>query len=245
MYPILFEIGPLKIYSYGFMVAVAFILGAYLARLEAAKQDVEPDVIINLSLVLAISAILGARLLYVLQNLKFYIEYPGAIFMLQRGGLSFYGGLILATISAVIFLKRQRLSVIKIFDIVCPYLALGQAIGRIGCFLNGCCYGRPAENIGRHPVQLYASFNLLVIFVILRIFQDRKAKKNYFPGEVFLLYCLLYSVSRFFMEYLRGDNLPLWANLTLHQLISAVIFIVSSLIWCKYARGYSQSKQRR
>ncbi|MBU4140453.1 MAG: prolipoprotein diacylglyceryl transferase, partial [Candidatus Omnitrophica bacterium] len=192
---------------------------------------------------LAVSAISGARALYVLQNLKFYINHPQQILMLHRGGLSFYGGFVLATIFAVVFLKRQRLPVLKTFDIVCPYLALAQAIGRIGCFLNGCCYGKPAgsglrvyfpgQDIARQPVQIYASLSLLLIFIILRTFQAKRGKKIYFSGQIFLLYCLLYSISRFFMEYLRGDNLPLLANLTVHQLISIGIFVSVSIIWWK------------
>ncbi|MBU3933256.1 MAG: prolipoprotein diacylglyceryl transferase, partial [Candidatus Omnitrophica bacterium] len=165
MHPILFQFGPLKVYSYGLMVAIAFIVATYLAKLEARRQDLAPEKILDLSLILAVSAISGARALYVLQNLKFYINHPQQILMLHRGGLSFYGGFVLATIFAVVFLKRQRLPVLKTFDIVCPYLALAQAIGRIGCFLNGCCYGKPAgsglrvyfpgQDIARQPVQIY------------------------------------------------------------------------------------------
>lgn len=244
MHPILFKFGPLTVYAYGFSLALAFIVGTYLAKIEAGRQDLAPEKILNLSLILAVSAILGARILYVLQNLKFYINHPQQILMLHRGGLSFYGGFVLAIIFAVVFLKRQRLPVFKTFDIVCPYLALAQAIGRIGCFLNGCCYGKPADsglrvyfpgqNIARQPVQVYASLNLLLIFIILRTFQAKRGERTCFSGQIFLLYCLLYSISRFFMEYLRGDNLPVLANLTLHQLISAGIFVISSIIiWWK------------
>ncbi len=240
MYPILFQLGPLTVYSYGLSVAVAFILSTYLAKSEAMKQGIPPEKILNLSLGLVISGILGARLFYILQNLKFYIDYPQQILMLHRGGLSFYGGFLIATIFASIFLKRQRLPALKTFDIVCPYLALAQAIGRIGCFLNGCCYGKPAnsgclvyfpgQNIARHPVQIYNSLSLLLIFIILRTFQAKKGRKAY-AGQAFLLYCLFYSILRFFMEYLRGDNLPVLANLTTHQLISVGIFVSASLIW--------------
>ncbi len=241
MHPIIFKFGPLTVYSYGLLVAAAFIVGTYLAKVEAERENIPPEKIVNLSLVLAISAILGARLFYVLQNLTFYLDYPRQILLLHRGGLSFYGGFFLAIISAAIFVKRQGLNILRTFDIVCPYLALGQAIGRIGCFLNGCCYGKPTntglfvhfpgQNITRHPVQIYASLNLLLIFIILRAFSARRKSRPSFSGQIFLLYCLLYSASRFFMEYLRGDNLPIVANLTVHQLISAAIFIIASLIW--------------
>lgn len=243
MYPILFELGPFKIYSYGFSLAIAFIVATYLAKLEASRQGIAGEKILDLSLCIAISGILGARILYVLQNLEFYLENPVQILMLSRGGLSFYGGFILAAICANIFLKRKHLPFVKTFDIVIPYLALAQAIGRIGCFLNGCCYGKPTDfilrlyfpgqNIARHPVQIYNSLNLLLIFGILRIFQSKRRAVGYLSGQTFLLYCLLYSTMRFFMEYLRGDHLPVFVNLTIHQLISAGIFIISCLIWWK------------
>lgn len=203
----------------------------------------------DLSLCIAVSGILGARILYVLQNLRFYLEYPLQILMLNRGGLSFYGGFILAVIWAIIFLKRRHLPFVKTFDIVIPNLALAQAIGRIGCFLNGCCYGKPTDfflrfysagqNIARHPVQIYNSLNLLLIFVILRKFQVNRRGKSCFLGQTFLLYCLLYSAMRFFMEYLRGDHLVLFVNLTIHQYISAGIFVISCIIWWKKWKNFA------
>lgn len=243
MYPILFQFGPFKVYSYGLMVALACIVSTYLAKFEALRQDIPPEKILNLSLCLVISGILGARMLYILQNLKFYLKYPQEIIMLHKGGLSFYGGFILAAICATIFLKREHLPVFKTFDVVSPYLALAQAIGRIGCLLNGCCYGTPTssnfcvyfpgQDFGRHPVQIYTSLNLLLIFIILRIAQVKIRRRNKISGQVFLLYCLLYSALRFFMEYLRGDNLPVLANFTIHQFISLGIFVVSGGIWWK------------
>ena len=246
MHPILFQFGPLKIYSYGLFVALAFIAGTYLAKSEASRQNMVPERILDLSLCLAISGILGARLLYILQNLRFYIRNPGEILMLYKGGLSFYGGFILAVICAIIFLRRGRLPLLKTLDIIVPYLALGQAIGRIGCLLNSCCYGRatdslfgvyfPGEVFARHPTQIYSSLSLLSIFVILRILQAKKVK---IPGQIFLLYCLLYSAIRFSIEYLRGDNLRILANLTIHQLISIGIFVISGLFLWKRRKGFA------
>lgn len=253
MYPILFEFGPVKIYSYGLMLALAFIVATLLARSEAQRKGINPEKILNLSLGLVISGVLGARLLYILQNLSFYLRYPQQVFMLHKGGLSFYGGFILATIYAVIFLKTAHLSVIRTLGIISPYLALGQAIGRVGCFLNGCCYGEPTDfffavyfpgqNVARHPVQIYNSLNLLLIFIILRILQSRKLKKVHFSGQIFLLYCLLYSVMRFFMEYLRGDNFPVWAGLTMHQLISLAIIVISGIFLWRDERITSPSRR--
>lgn len=241
MHPILFELGPCKIYSYGLMVAVAFIIGAYLASLEARREHIDADKILNLCLGLVISGILGARTLYILQNLSFYLGRPQQILLLHRGGLSFYGGFVCATIFAILFLRRQHLPIFKVLDIISPYLALAQAVGRIGCFLNGCCYGKttdsffavyfPGENFNRHPVQIYSSLGLLLIFAILRIRQNKKERTASFSGQIFLLYCLLYSTLRFLLEFLRADNLRIFANLTVHQLISIGIFVTAAIIW--------------
>lgn len=243
MHPILFQFGPFKIYSYGLAVACAFLVAAYLASREARRQNFPAEKMLNLCLYAVIAGIIGARLLYVLQNYNFYLQYPQKIIMLYRGGLSFYGGLILATIFVIVYLKRQNLPIAQNLDIIAPYLALAQSIGRIGCFFNGCCYGKPTtaffavyfpgENIPRHPVQLYNSLNLLLIFVLLRTVQSKADKRAKIGGRIFLLYCLFYSLMRFFMEYLRGDNLRIFANLTAHQLISIFIFLLCLIIWQK------------
>jgi phosphatidylglycerol:prolipoprotein diacylglycerol transferase len=249
MQPILFELGFLKIYSYGLMVACGFALALWLVSLEARRQALPRDKIINLCLGLIIFGILGARLLYIFQNLKFYLDYPAQVLMLHKGGLSFYGGFLLALIFAAVFFKREHLPALKTVDLLCPYLALAQGLGRLGCLLNGCCYGKPTdsifalcfpgESIGRYPVQVYSSLYLLLIFVLLRVRQAKRKESRGFPGQFFILYCLLYSAYRFFIEYLRGDNFELWLNLTLHQLFSIVVFVVSAIIWYRYARSAS------
>lgn len=246
MHPIIYQFGSISIYSYGVCLALAFAVATFLARQEAVRRSVDPEKILNLALGLVICGVLGARLLYILQNLEFYFHYPIEIIMLYKGGLSFYGGFILATVWALFFLQRQRLAPLATLDIIAPFLALAQAIGRIGCFLNGCCYGIaatfplavrfPGELITRHPVQLYSSLLLLIIFVMLRLIQA-KSRKHAFSGEVFLLYCLFYSALRFFLEYMRADNLRILANLTLHQLISSGVFITSLLFWRKQCRN--------
>lgn len=240
MHPVLFQFGPLKIYSFGLCVALGFVVSTYLARQEARRQKIEPEKIVNLALGLVISGILGARILYVLQNLNFYLEYPKRLLMIHKGGLSFYGGFFFAIVFAIIFLRKQGLGILNTFDLVSPYLALAQAIGRIGCFLNGCCYGKPTtldlcvyfpgDHVVRHPVQIYSSLGLLLIFVVLRLLQTKTGRQTKISGRIFFFYALLYSGMRFFMEFLRGDNLPVFANLTLHQLISIVIFISSGII---------------
>jgi len=247
MYPIIFQFGPIRIYSYGVAVACAFIVATFLSRKQAQRENIDPEKILNLSICLVVAGVLGARALYVLQNLNFYIHNPLEILMLHKGGLSFYGGFIVSVISALIFLNLQKLPILKTLSLVSPYLALAQAIGRVGCFLNGCCYGKPTssllsvyfpgESIARHPVQIYSSLVLLLIFVTLRLFKAKKTKEAD-EGEVFFLYCLLYSVGRFFIEYMRADNSPIFAKLTLHQVISMVIFFIFSLVWWRRCKSF-------
>ncbi|MDD5449589.1 MAG: prolipoprotein diacylglyceryl transferase [Candidatus Omnitrophica bacterium] len=228
MHPIIGRLGPVTIYSYGLLVALGFILGTLLASGRAHKFDIPADKIGNLSLIMLISGIIGARLFYIFLNLKDYILNPAEIFMITHGGLVFYGGAIFAFVAAVIYVKLSRLSVLNTGDLLAPYIALGHSIGRIGCLLNGCCFGRPTSGPGiifgdgviRIPTQIYSSLLLLCLFLILRYLSDSRE----FKGQVFFLYLILYSAGRVFIETLRGDNSPVILQLTFSQLISMAIF---------------------
>ncbi len=142
----LFHIGQINIYSYGFMVALAFIVGIYIAANRAKKLGENYQNIYDLCLYLMFASIIGARLTYVLTNWEYYRNNPVEIVMVNKGGLVFYGGLILAGIVSILFLKIKKLNVWKYFDILSPSIAIGHALGRVGCFLNGCCYGKLAKN---------------------------------------------------------------------------------------------------
>lgn len=221
MHPVLFKIGPLNLYSYGVMLAAAFFTAVFLARRAAKEARISPDVITDLGLVLLFSGIAGARLLYVILNIQDYVGNPFEILMLSHGGLAFYGGALAAFIAGIVYAKLKGLSIYKLGDLIAPYAALGQAIGRIGCFLNGCCFGK-----SEHPAQIYSSLALIFIYGFLRLFARLKVK----PGVVLVLYGVLYSVKRFFMEFLRDDNIIILFGLTFSQFISVIVFIVCILI---------------
>lgn len=231
MHPVIAKIGPVSIYSYGFMVAIAFTVATMLAALRARREKVPAGRIVDLSLYILISGVVGARLLYVLLNWKDFIRSPLEVFMLPHGGLVFYGGAIFALVVGIWYAKRAGLSVLKTSDMVVPYVALGQAIGRIGCLLNGCCYGKPTEfflglafpgsSQPLHPAQVYSSLKMVAIFVILRIYSEKKL----YAGQILILYGLLYSGFRFLVEFLRGDSPAILFGLTVFQLISAGIFL--------------------
>ena len=231
MYPIICKIYPFTLYSYGLMLAIAFIVSSFLAVRQAKNKSLNPDIIFNLLFWVFIWGIFGARILYIIENLQYYLKNPAEIIMLQQGGLSWFGGLLLGIMVGVFYLKKNNLPVYKTLDLVAPFLALGQAIGRIGCLLNGCCFGKAAKfgiyfsshNLVLIPTQIYSSLILVFIFIILRFLQDRPHRQ----GQIFLIYLLLYSAKRFFIEFWRADNPVIFSGLTLFQLFSILIFIFS------------------
>lgn len=233
MHPIICQIGPFAVYSYGLMLALAFIIASRLAMAQAKRKGIRHvEVISGLCLVAVISGIIGARIFYVLENLEFYLEHPLESIMLQHGGLSWFGGFILGTFCAVFYLKIKKFSVLRALDLLAPFIALAQAIGRIGCLLNGCCYGRPSafgiyfpvHDAALIPTQIYSSLIALSIFVYLRICQDSPGIKE---GEVFFTYLLLYPAGRFFIEFWRADNPVILWGLSLFQLISIALFAIA------------------
>jgi phosphatidylglycerol:prolipoprotein diacylglycerol transferase len=254
MYRYLLKLGPLTIYSYGAMLALAFIAGTFFAAFRARKQAIDPNRIIDLSLVIVLTSIIGARLLFVALNLRFYKNNPLDIFKVWEGGLVFYGGFILAFVSVVYFLKKNKLAVWKVADIFSAPLALGMAIGRIGCFLNGCCYGKISQRFGVcfpakdnppaftqqvfegmipqsagcslpvFPTQLYESGACLLIFLAILALE----RKKHFDGFSFWLFVLLYSLFRFIIEGFRYyDANFISGPITVSQAVSIILFVIS------------------
>ncbi|NQU95387.1 MAG: prolipoprotein diacylglyceryl transferase [Candidatus Omnitrophica bacterium] len=237
MHPILFEIGPFTLRSYGALIALAFFVGYFFLYREAKKKNFYPDKILDIELIMLISGILGARALHVLVNLDYYRANLPDMFFFWKGGLAFYGGLILAILASWVFIVKNKMPRWETADFIIPYIALGQAIGRVGCFFNGCCFGKETassfgvifygDSIYRHPTQLYAAFALLCIFVILRLTQ----KNEPFAGLVAGLYLLLYGLQRFFIDFLRGDTPRYALNLTASQLISIGILLLAAFVF--------------
>jgi len=226
------------------MLALAFTISIFLLRKEAARQHFNVDKILDLVFWGLLMGIIGARVFYILFNLTYFQENPREVIMLHHGGLIWYGGLFFALCFALVYLKINKLPTLKTLDLCSSYIALGQAIGRIGCFLNGCCYGKPvswgiyfpSHNARLHPTQLYSFVDLLVIFLILR-WRQRSSKVD---GAVICLYFLLASAERFIVEFFRGDSSPVFLGLTVFQIISLVIFVMAI-----YANLYLYSRQRR
>jgi phosphatidylglycerol:prolipoprotein diacylglycerol transferase len=254
MYRYLLKLGPVTLYSYGAMLAFAFIAGTFFAASRARKQSIDQNRIIDLSLVIVISSLIGARLFFVALNLSFYKNNLIDVFKIWEGGLVFYGGFIFAFVSAVFFLKKNRLNVWKVADIFSAPLALGIAIGRIGCFLNGCCYGKVSQRFGVCfpakdnppafaqqvfegiipqtavcsipviPTQLYESGACLMIFFLILALERKKR----FDGFSFWIFVMLYSLFRFIIEGFRYyDANFIFGPITVSQAVSVFLFAIS------------------
>jgi len=226
MYPIIAKIGPFTIYSYGMMVAIAFLFGVFVARLEAVRKKINPDLVYDLSFYLLVGSIIGARIYYIFFfDLGSFLKNPLSLFMIWQGGLSIHGGIFAGIITGVMFSKINKTSFWVLADLIAPSIILGQAIGRIGCFLNGCCGG-----ISGHPTQIY---ELLLDFLGF-LFLWKLRQKVKFEGALFLLYLMLYSVIRIIVSQFRGDNLYLWSTgLTLADLTSTAMFIIAAALFLK------------
>lgn len=245
MHPILIELGPLKIYSYGFMLALSFFGGIVLAGRRAERRGVSKEIIQDLSIILIILAVVGSRTLYIVTHRDHYHSIIDIV-ALWEGGATYYGGLLLALAGAFVYLRRKGLSFLKIADICAPSIALGIFFTRIGCFLSGCCFGSPTEcplgvvfppdspagynfpGSAVHPAQLYSSFYGIVIFVVLLLFERRR----YRDGALFALLCLLYGGARFTVDFFRyyDGSAMMTESLTVNQVMSIVLALLGLVL---------------
>lgn len=251
MHPILINIGGLKLYAYGLFVALGFITAMLFSKRQAKKNAINPEVINDLVLIILVSAIAGSRILYVVINFSFYKDDFPAVFKIWDGGLVFYGGFVLALASSILYVRLKGLSFFQTADIISPSLALGHAVGRIGCFFAGCCYGKPSSlpwavtftdpnslaplGVPLHPTQLYSVISNLLIFFLL-LFLSRIKK---YHGMVFFSYIILYSAFRFVIEMFRGDFRGSFLNsaLSMSQGVGVILSVVSVIIlFCLYFR---------
>lgn len=234
MNPIAFNIFGLSIRWYGILLSTGIMVGILLAYYEAKRLGRNPEYIIDLSLWCVPAAVIGARIYYVLLEWDYYNGDIMRMINIREGGLAIHGALIAAVISGYIFTKIKKISFWETADIVAPSIIIGQAIGRWGNFMNGEAHGGPTnlpwgimvDGIKVHPAFLYESLWNIGVFLIL-IFYRKKKKAD---GEVFLLYGILYSIGRFWIEGLRTDSL-MFFGMRAAQLISLAIIIVFSIIF--------------
>jgi phosphatidylglycerol:prolipoprotein diacylglycerol transferase len=244
MHPKLISIGDFFLPSYGFFVALGFLAGLWMATRLARRQGLNADLVVNLAVYCALTGVLGGKVLMVLFDLEFYLRNPGELFSLAtlRAGGVFYGGLVLALLVAVFYMRRVHLPGWRTADALAPGVALGHAIGRIGCFMAGCCWGSECHrpwavtfsnpdahemfgtplNVPLHPAQLYQSAAEALIFAILYW----RFSKPHAPGFILGLYLMLTSMGRFLIEFGRFHEqaLPFGLPLSNGQWISLCLF---------------------
>ena len=220
MHPILLKIGNITLYTYGLFVALGFMTAIWFASRQARirRATIQHQEITDLFLVILLASLVGARLFYVVQNFSLFSDHPLDVFKIWNGGLVFYGGFLLALVSAMVYVKQKHFDLWSTADLLAPAIALGHAVGRLGCLFAGCCYGKTCDlpwaitfadpdslaplGIPLHPTQLYAVLSNLIIFGLLLAMD----KKSAFPGRLFWLYIFFYGIFRSLIEFFRGDE---------------------------------------
>jgi len=236
----LLELGPLTVYTYGLLLAAAYLFGLKLALTRAAARGLDAAKVLDLGIYIIISALVGAKLLLLITDYRTFSANPAELLTLVRSGGVFYGGLILAVSVALWYIRRAGLPLWTTCDVFAPGIALGHVIGRFGCLFAGCCYGKPtsmpwgitftdpfaAANVGTplgvplHPTQLYEAGAEFIILMVL-LATERRGRP--FPGRTFWLYMLLYAASRFAIEFYRGDPRGSVGIFSTSQFISVVL----------------------
>src|ERR687887_1144371 len=261
MYPRLFELGPITVYTYGLLLAAAYLLGLKLAMTRAEKRGLDHNRVLDLGIYIIISALIGAKLLLLVTDFSTFRNDPRELLTLARSGGVFYGGLILAVTVALLYIRRVGLPLWTTCDVFAPGIALGHAIGRFGCLFAGCCYGKEtskpwgitftdpfaATNVGTplgvplHPTQLYEAGAELVILILL-LTTERKGHP--YPGRTFWLYMLLYAVSRFIIEFFRGDDRGTVWMFSTSQFISILLAPLAVVMLVYLARVQAPEPKR-
>lgn len=237
MIPVLWSFGPFHLYSYGLCIAVGVLVSLHLMKLRSRKDGFPGEAFVtDMVMTVLVWGFLGARIYYVVQNLAYFIAAPWKVFAIWEGGLVFYGGAIGFVLGFGILMRRKRLSFWKTLDFILPYGALTHGFGRIGCFLNGCCFGKLCDlpwavnfkglSGPVHPTQLYeAAYNFL-----LAAFLIQRRKRPHFEGQISLLYFLLYGLGRYLVEFLREPNW-VWLGLTSNQWMSVFIMTAAFIFY--------------
>ncbi len=236
MHPVFFEIGGFTVYTYGLMLSLALLVATMGLMREAPREGINPDHLLEAIIATAVAGLIGSRVLYVVLNWHAFSDRWVTVFFTRSGGLSFYGAFFGGVLALLLWSRWRKVGFLKLADLMAPYLALGYAIGRIGCFLNGCCYGTvstvpwalpasAADPLLRHPVQLYASLGGVLIFIALKLLRPARP----FIGFSIMALFAFYGILRFVTEFFR-DEPAAWLGLSLAQLFSGALFILSTAL---------------
>ena len=243
MHPILLKVGPLTLHTYGFFVALGFLLALFWTQKESQRRGLDPEIFHDLFFYVVVSALVGARVFYVALNFSYFRSDPLAALRLWEGGLVFYGGFLFAVPVFIWRIQRWQRPVLEVLDVAAPALVLAQAVGRLGCLSAGCCYGKACEsafavtftdslsiaplNQPLYPTQIFHSIANLSIFFILVALSRFSSRR----GASVVGYLLLYGTLRFTVEFWRGDPRGFLAGFSTSQWISCGLVISGLLLW--------------
>lgn len=224
----LFSFGPIHIYFFGLMIAIAAIIGGAFAIKQGEKRGINEDIMFNLIIIVLISGVLGARLFYILfYNPSFYFNNPGEIIKIDEGGLSIHGGIFSAIVAGYIYSIKNKISFFKLADIAVVGIALAQGIGRVGCdvfgkaMINIMPWGINYNGQILHPAQVYE----FILDYILFIFLWRRSYKKKFEGELFIIYVITFALIRGIVEFFR-INPVIWGPFSISHLLSLALIII-------------------
>jgi len=243
------NVGPLALPTYGILLVLGMLAGLWVVTRQARKAGLVPEVITDMAVYAIIAGLIGAKVLLLIVEWPYYSRNPRDLLSLFQSGGVFYGGLLGAIPVAFWYARRHQLDGWKTADVLAPGVVLGQAVGRLGCFMAGCCYGKPADvpwavtfrdlyanrNVGTpldtplHPTQIYESLACFLIFAFLLWMAPRKK----FHGQVVLAYVFLYAVARFIVEMYRGDavrGFVLGGRLSTSQFIAVIMAVAAALV---------------
>lgn len=235
------KIGPVTIHMYGLMIGIGFVAAYLICCTRAKKKGLSEDILWGILLCSIAGAVIGTRLLYYLVSIPQILEDPSILWNF-RNGYVVYGGIIFGVLFSYIYCKKKQVAFLQYFDLVMPSVSAAQGFGRIGCFFAGCCYGKQTDSwfhivytqsnfapnhVPLLPTQLLSSAGNFLIAGILFWFST-KTKTD---GMVGVMYMILYSIGRFFIEIFRNDFRGEWGGLSTSQLISIIVFILGIFFW--------------
>lgn len=241
MHSELFSIGPITVHSYGLMIAIGIIFAFSTAMYRAKRKGLDSEFVFDVGFYAMIVGLISTRLLYYIVELPQIIKNPSILWDFNTGYVV-YGGIIGGVLTGLIYCKKKKKNFMDYFDLIMPSIVLAQAFGRIGCFLAGCCYGKETDSafgivfhdsllapngVKLIPTQLISSAGDFLIYFILILFAKRSKKR----GQVGAMYLILYSIGRFFVEFLRDDYRGSIGILSTSQFISIGIIIIGLVLF--------------